>query len=81
MNFQIFKCALSVPRQIAGLFPLIVAGLLAGFNCSAQIDPEHRSLLELGYGYGFNAIRDGKEGAHSIGLLFQYNFAARKKTS
>src|SRR5450432_4778959 len=28
---------------------VIAAGLLAGFNCSAQIDPMHRSLLELGY--------------------------------
>jgi hypothetical protein len=28
---------------------LMVAGLLTGFNCQAQIDPEHRSLLELGY--------------------------------
>ncbi len=26
------------------------------------------------YGYGFNALRNGKEGAHSIGLLFQYDF-------
>jgi hypothetical protein len=31
------------------------------------------------YGYGFNALRDGDEGAHSIGLLFQYNFEQRKK--
>ena len=26
------------------------------------------------YGYGFNAIRDGEHGSHSIGLLFQYDF-------
>ena len=32
----------------------------------------------LRYGYGFNALRDGKEGAHSIGLLYQYNFEQRK---
>lgn len=32
----------------------------------------------LRYGYGFNAIRDGHEGAHSIGLLYQYNFEQRK---
>ena len=31
------------------------------------------------YGYGFNAIRAGKEGAQSVGLLFQYDFEARKK--
>ena len=30
------------------------------------------------YGYGFNALRDGREGAHSVGLLFQYNFEQRK---
>ncbi len=32
----------------------------------------------LRYGYGFNALRDGREGAHSIGVLYQYNFAQRK---
>ena len=32
----------------------------------------------LRYGYGFNAFRDGQEGAHSIGLLYQYNFERRK---
>jgi hypothetical protein len=36
--------------------------------------------IVLRYGYGFNAIRDGHEGAHSIGLLFQYDFEARKKS-
>jgi hypothetical protein len=30
------------------------------------------------YGYGINAQRDGDEGAHSIGLLYQYNFERRK---
>jgi len=34
--------------------------------------------IVLRYGYGFNAIRDGSEGAQSIGLLFQYNFLAKK---
>ena len=33
----------------------------------------------LRYGYGFNAIRNGRQGAHSVGLLFQYDFEARKK--
>jgi len=28
------------------------------------------------YGFGLNALRNGKEGAHSVGLLFQYNFKA-----
>lgn len=32
----------------------------------------------LRYGYGLNALRDGQEGAHSIGLLYQYNFERRK---
>jgi hypothetical protein len=30
------------------------------------------------YGYGFNAIRNDQQGAQSVGLLFQYNFEARK---
>lgn len=29
------------------------------------------------YGYGVNALRKGEDGAHSVGLLFQYNFKAR----
>ena len=32
----------------------------------------------LRYGYGFNALRDGEEGAHSVGVLYQYNFQQRK---
>ena len=32
----------------------------------------------LRYGYAFNALRDGHEGAHSVGLLYQYNFEQRK---
>ncbi len=34
--------------------------------------------LILRYGYGFNALRDGQEGAQSIGVLYQYNFEQRK---
>jgi hypothetical protein len=34
--------------------------------------------LILRYGYGFNALRDGQEGAHSVGILYQYNFERRK---
>jgi hypothetical protein len=30
--------------------------------------------IALRYGYGFNANRNGDEGAHSVGLLFQYDF-------
>jgi hypothetical protein len=32
--------------------------------------------LMLGYAYGIDAIRDGGRGAHSVGLLFQYDFVA-----
>lgn len=32
----------------------------------------------LRYGYGFNASRDGRDGAHSVGFLYQYNFEQRK---
>lgn len=32
----------------------------------------------LRYGYGFNAVRGGHEGAHSVGVLYQYNFEQRK---
>ena len=33
----------------------------------------------LRYGYGFNALRDGQEGTHSVGVLYQYNFEQRKQ--
>ena len=32
----------------------------------------------LRYGYGFNALRDGQEGTHSVGVLYQYDFGQRK---
>jgi hypothetical protein len=35
--------------------------------------------IVLRYGYGFNALRHGQEGAQSVGLLFQYDFDAKKK--
>jgi hypothetical protein len=35
--------------------------------------------IVLRYGYGFNAIRKGREGAQSVGVLFQYDLNARKK--
>ncbi len=34
-------------RRFFSLVSLILG--LGGFNCCAQIDPEHRNLLELGY--------------------------------
>jgi hypothetical protein len=44
--------------------------------------PKNKSFeIVLRYGYGFNAIRNGKEGSQSIGLLFQYNFEKWKKTA
>lgn len=33
--------------------------------------------LILRYGYGFNAQRDGDQGAHSVGVLYQYDFERR----
>jgi len=43
--------------------------------------PKNQSFeIILRYGYGFNAIRDGHEGAQSVGVLFQYNFEAKKKS-
>ena len=50
--------------------------LFEGFHSFAQIDPEHRNLIE-----GFNAVRHGDEGAQSVSLLFQYDFEARKKNA
>ena len=42
--------------------------------------PKNKSFeIVLRYGYGFNAIRNGREGAQSIGLLFQYNFEKKEK--
>jgi hypothetical protein len=51
-----------------------------GVGCALAIAPKNRNFkIILRYGYGFNAIRHGSEGAQSIGLLFQYDFEARKK--
>jgi hypothetical protein len=42
--------------------------------------PKNQSFeIILRYGYGFNAIRNGHEGAQSVGILFQYNFEKKKK--
>jgi hypothetical protein len=40
-----------------------------------------RFSVVVRYGYGFNAIRHGEEGAQSVGLLFQYDFEAHKKNA
>ena len=34
--------------------------------------------LIVRYGYGFDALRNGQDGSHSVGLLFQYNFEQRR---
>ena len=33
----------------------------------------------LGYAYGINAIRNGERGAHSVGLLVQYDLEADRR--
>jgi hypothetical protein len=52
-----------------------------GAGGGVSFQPKNKNFeIVLRYGYGFNAIRDGKEGAQSIGVLFQYNFEKLKKT-
>ena len=51
-----------------------------GAGCGLTFTPKRKNFqIVLRYGYGFNAIRNGEEGAHSVGLLFQYDFEAPKK--
>jgi len=51
-----------------------------GAGCGLSYTPKSQSYrVVLRYGYGFNAQRTNGEGSHSIGLLFQYDFEARKK--
>lgn len=51
-----------------------------GAGCGITFAPSNKNFkVVLRYGYGFNAIRHGVEGAQSVGLLFQYDFNARKK--
>jgi hypothetical protein len=53
-----------------------------GAGAGLSFAPKNKNFeIILRYGYGFNAIRDGKEGAQSVGLLFQYNFEKRRKHS
>jgi len=54
----------------------------SGAGCAFIVAPSNKAYkVILRYGYGFNAIRDGGKGAQSIGLLFQFDFEAPKKTS
>jgi hypothetical protein len=51
-----------------------------GAGCGIIFTPKEKAYeIDLRYGYGFNAIRHGREGAQSLGLLFQYDFNARKR--
>lgn len=51
-----------------------------GVGCGLTFTPKNKICrLVLRYGYGFNAIRDnGDRGAHSLGLLVQYDFEQYK---
>jgi hypothetical protein len=54
----------------------------SGVGCGLSFSPKKKNFqIVLRYGYGFNAIRHGHEGAQSIGVLFQYDFGARRKKS
>lgn len=51
-----------------------------GAGCGLTFTPRNKICrVVLRYGYGFNAIReDGDKGAHSVGLLVQYDFEQHK---
>jgi hypothetical protein len=50
-----------------------------GAGCGLIYSPKSQiCTVVLRYGYGFNALRHGEEGAHSIGLLFQFDLEKRK---
>ena len=56
-------------HRIPGFFALVIlAGLLVGCKCSAQIDPEYRSLLELGYDQPLTGL-----GPQGIYAYYYYN--------
>jgi hypothetical protein len=52
-----------------------------GVGCGLTFTPKNRICrMVLRYGYGFNAIREDRDkGAHSVGLLVQFDFEQRKK--
>ena len=76
------------PIRPAGLSPALRAIALAaapdrwqtGAGCGLTFTPRNKICrVVLRYGYGFNAIReDGDKGAHSVGLLVQYDFEQHK---
>jgi len=50
-----------------------------GVGCGLSYSPKgSNNSIGLGYGYGLNAIRHGKEGAQSLSVLFQYDLGRRK---
>lgn len=51
-----------------------------GAGCGLKFTPSSKRFsIVARYGYGFQAQRSDGQGAHSIGLLFQYDFEAPKK--
>jgi hypothetical protein len=52
----------------------------SGAGCALSFAPKNGNFkIIVRYGHGFEAIRNGHEGAQSIGVLFQYDFGARKR--
>src|SRR4051812_6340701 len=51
------------------------SGLGAGITYTS---PRNSWFVSLFYGHGFEAIRDNRRGADQVGLVFQYDFQARK---
>jgi hypothetical protein len=54
------------------------------WNCGAGggvVYSSRNKVLKVAvrYGYGFDAVRDGNRGAHSVGVLLQYDFHALKQ--
>jgi hypothetical protein len=51
-----------------------------GAGCGIDFTPKNKDYqIVLRYGYGLNALRHGVAGAQSVGILFQYDFEARKR--
>lgn len=54
----------------------------SGAGGALIFEPKKKNFkIMLRYGYGFQAIRDGKQGAQSVGLLFQYDLEKRRSQS
>jgi hypothetical protein len=50
----------------------------SGAGVGLTFTPQNKACrIILRYGYGFQALRNGEQGAQSIGLLFQYDFEHR----